>query len=36
MIEGLETAGRKITRETLSPLNASERQKFISLLKKLT
>ena len=36
MIEGLETSGRDITRETLAPLNASERQKFITLLKKLT
>ena len=36
MIEGLETSGHDITRETLAPLNASERQKFITLLKKLT
>ena len=36
IIEGLETAGRKITKETLAPFNASERQKFINLLKKLT
>tara|TARA_B110000003_G_scaffold39206_1_gene35988 strand:- start:164 stop:397 length:234 start_codon:yes stop_codon:yes gene_type:complete len=36
MIDDLGTAGHDITRETLAPLNASERQKFITLLKKLT
>ena len=36
IIDTLQTAGREITRETLRPLSASERRKFIALLKKLT
>jgi DNA-binding MarR family transcriptional regulator len=36
MIEDLKKTGRDITQETLAPLTASERQKFITLLTKLT